>query len=306
MAAVRSTGDQRFTIDSRHRVYDAGAMSTDSTTIIQPTFCRQPSHITYMRILQPLLALSMLALRAGAQQTVQSAEFDVASIKPNKSNSTRSGVNHNGGLWRAENNTVKSLIISAYEVLPEQIVGAPSWVDADRFDIEAKYEKDPALSSKQDDQLTHLRIRALLENRFQIKIHREPKEWQAYVLVPGKKGPKLTPTERKDNGSSSRQNNGHWECEGVNMDTFARSIAFRLGRPVANETGLDGRFDFTLDFEPEGQVRLGDKDNPISGVEAKGPSLFSAIQDQLGLKLESRKVPVDMLVVDRIERPSEN
>ena len=262
--------------------------------------------MTYMKVHRTLLSCAILAIgfRLGAQQAAV-VEFEVASIKPNKSNTNSSGIHHSHGLWRANNNTVKSLIINAFEVLPEQIAGAPPWIDSDRFDIEAKYEENSSASNADNSKQTQLRLQALLSDRFKLQIHRETKEWQSYVLVAGKKGPKLAPTEKKE-GSSMNSNNGHMECKGVTIENLARNLAFRLGRPVVNETALEGRFDFTLDFEPEGPARIGEKDNPIAGVDARKPSLFTAVQDQLGLKLESRKAPVEMLVVDRIERPSDN
>ena len=250
----------------------------------------------------PIVLLSSLYLGA---QTLAAQEFEVASIKPNKSSGNNSGIHNSNGLWRANNITVKSLMINAFEVLPEQIAGAPSWIDSENFDIEARYETDPALSKSDNSKSNSLRLQALLASRFGLAFHRETKEWQSYVLVAGKKGPKLTPTEMKE-GAPMRSSNGHMECKGATIENLARNLAFRLGRPVVDETGLEGRFDFTLDFEPESAARMDDKQNPIAGVDAKGPSLFSAVQDQLGLKLESRKAPVVMLVVDRIAHPSDN
>ena len=271
------------------------------------TFNHDIRHIAYMLPRYSILIVSLtFASQAGAQPPPAPVEFEVASVKPNKSNSTSSGINTSKGLWRATNITVKNLLINAFEILPEQVVSAPSWIDSDRFDMEGKFEEDPALSRTKNSDLHRQRLQALLKERFHLATHRETKEWQAYALVVAKKGAKLTPTERKDEGSSSRQNNGHWECKGVTMENFARNLAFRMARPVVDETALAGRFDFTLDFESDGPVRMGDKDNPISGVDTKGPSIFAALQDQLGLKLESRKAPVQLLVVDRIERPGEN
>ena len=103
-----------------------------------------------------------------------------------------------------------------------------------------------------------------------------------------------------------RLKNGHLECAGVSMDNLARGLTARLSRPVVNETGLEGRFDFTLDYDPEVAPGVGDKEIAASGSDVAKPSLFTAIQDQLGLKLESKKVPVEMLVIDRIARPGEN
>ena len=99
--------------------------------------------------------------------------------------------------------------------------------------------------------------------------------------------------------------NGHWEFKGADMEGVARNLSHRLGRLVVNETALEGKFDFTLDFDQELRTEMR-ADNPIAGIEARKPSLFTAVQDQLGLKLEARKSPVDMLVVDRIGRPSDN
>ena len=258
-------------------------------------------------LMQRLITIVPMAALLSAQQQPAKVEFDVASIKPNKSDSNSSSMNDSDGYWRCVNTSVKSIFLNAFDVLPEQIVNAPAWVDSERFDIQARYEKDASLSGMDSALQMKARLRALLESRFDFKMHRETREWQAYALVPGKKGPKLTPTARKEGGSSTRTNNGHMEAQGTTMDNLARNLALRLGRPVVNETGLDGRFDFTLDFESESkQVRIADKDSPIAGVEDPKPSLFTALQDQLGLRLEARKAQVEMLVIDRIARPSDN
>jgi uncharacterized protein (TIGR03435 family) len=249
-------------------------------------------------------ALVLLALSMRAQQP-KTVEFEVAAIKPNLQGGKRSGIDNTQGFWKADNVTVRFLITYAYQVLPDQISGAPAWLDADRYDIEARYEQDAALSGKQDAEQTRMRLQALLASRFQFEMHRQSKEWQAYVLVAGKKGAKLTPTERKE-GSSMHSNNGHLEAQGVSMEDFARGLAARLTRPVINETGLEGRFDFKLDYDPEVAARMGEKENPSPGADVQSPSLFTALQDQLGLKLESKKVPVEFLVIERVERPSGN
>jgi uncharacterized protein (TIGR03435 family) len=239
------------------------------------------------------LAVALLSLDTRA--SAQKVEFDVVSVKPNKSNSDESGTSGHKGLWRATNVTVKNLIQNAYQVLPDQIVGAPAWIDSDRFDIEGKYEEDPATSPAESAKRHKLRLQALLAGRFQFQIHRETKEWPSYILVVGKKGPKLTPSEAN---YSLRGGPGRLQCKAVTMDSLAGNLALRLRRPVVNQTGLAGKFDFTLDFEPEGTA--------ISGAEATKPSLFTAVQDQLGLKLEPAKTPVELLVVDHVERPSAN
>jgi uncharacterized protein (TIGR03435 family) len=243
-----------------------------------------------------LLAIAFLCpeYQLIAQQAA-AVEFEVVSVKPNKSNYDGMSIDGNKGMWRATNITPKSLIINAYEILPDQIVGAPAWIDSAHFDIEGKYQEDPAMSRAESARQHRLRLQALLADRFQIQIHRETKESQAYILVVGKKGHKLTPSEPKSTMSARP---GHMECKGMTTDSLARNLASRLRHPVANQTGLEGTFDFTLDYDAD-QTGSGATDPPK-------PSIFTAVQEQLGLKLESTKAPVEMLIIDRIERPVAN
>jgi uncharacterized protein (TIGR03435 family) len=244
-------------------------------------------------------AIATLAARTGAAQQESGFQFDVASIKPSKADPYSSSFSISRGRLRITNTTVKSLIQSAYSVLPDQINGAPAWADSVHYDIEATSDDDPTISSAESSRRTNLRLKALLASRFQLAIHRETKEWQAYTLVVGKEGPKLTPTALEGHGNSMRTGSGHVEATGLTMNDLAANISNWLRRPVANQTGIEGRFDLTLDFESEGAVEAG-------AADTGRPSLFTAVQDQLGLKLEPKKVPVEMLIVDRIERPSEN
>jgi uncharacterized protein (TIGR03435 family) len=220
-----------------------------------------------MKILRHLFALALLAFHVNAQPAAAAVEFDVAAIKPNLQGGKRSGVDATPGFWKAENVTVYFLIMYAYQVLPEQISGGPAWLDGDRFDIEARYDQDPALSGAQNSERTRTRLQALLSSRFQLEMHRQNKEWQAYVLIAGKKGAKLTTTQRKEGGVSMRSNDGQLEARGASMDNFAQGLSARMTRPVVNETGLEGRFDFSLDYDPEMQAgaRTGEKENPAVG-----------------------------------------
>lgn len=124
----------------------------------------------------------------------------------------------------------------------------------------------------------------------------------SYVLIVGRKGPHLVPW-KSDEPVMYRLSPGrdHLECRGQDMDVLADFLWTELDRPVLNQTGLTGDYDFLLDFEPERH------DSPdVAPATGSKPSLFAALQDQLGLKLESRKMPVEMLIIDHIERPSEN
>ena len=251
------------------------------------------------------LVLALIAPCLAAAQTKTAVDFDVAAIRPNKSGSTNSSIDHNHGQWRATNVTVKSLLLNAFEILPEQIVGAPGWVDSETFDIDANAEYDASASLAKEAQATRQRLQSLLADRFGLEFHRETKQLQTYALIVGKKGPKLTPASNPEH-SSTHTSNGHMDAKGISMEHLARSLAGWLGRPVVNETGLEAKFDLTLDFEPERAVKLNTSNTPIAGVDSSKPTLMTAVQDQLGLKLESRRSPVEMLVVDRISRPSEN
>ena len=282
-----------------------GKRSDYDSTVASQRFWSSARQRTHMNVYGILIASAILTVECPvtAQPVAAVVEFEVASIKPNKSNSNSMSIRLNRGIWRATNTTVKTLLINAYEVLPEQMIGAPSWVDSDRFDIEGRYEEDASVDKPGGRNQNSRRLQGLLASRFQLQVHRETKEWQSYVLVVGKKGSKLTPAA--DGNSSMQSNNGHMEFKASDLENLAQNLASRLGRPVVNQTGIEGKFDFTVDYEPD-DGRVPDKENPISGVETRRPSLFTAVQDQLGLKLESRKAPVEMLVVDRIERPSVN
>jgi uncharacterized protein (TIGR03435 family) len=252
-------------------------------------------HIIHMGSKVALFAAAVLSIDAqlSSQAPKPAIEFEVASVKPNKSGDGGMNINTSKGMWRASNISVEWLKVNTYEILPQQIVGAPGWTGSERFDIEGKFDPDESIPGPERSRQYQLRLQALLSTRFQLQMHRETKEWQSYVLVAGKRGPKLKPSE--GDGGSMRSTNGHMECQGTTMENLAGNLALRLGRPVVDQTGLAGKFDFTLDYEEEGQA-----------TEGYAPSLVTAVQDQLGLKLESKSAPVEMLVVDHVERPSGN
>ena len=243
----------------------------------------------------------MLLLLSGAQALVVAQQplalqFEAASIKPAARDSRDRSIYDGRGMWKVRNLDVRSLIESAYDVLHEQIVSAPSWIDSERYDIDARCEEIPELSTAAVTERNLVRFRALLEDRFQLKAHRETRESQTYILVAPKWSGKLKPAQVVRDHYRRRGNSGHTEWEGASMEDLARFIAREVQKPVTNQTGIEGQYDFFLDFDrPEEAIRDGGK-----------PSLFSALPDQLGLKLQSRKAPVEFLVIDHIERPTEN
>jgi bla regulator protein BlaR1 len=226
--------------------------------------------------------------------------FEVASVKPTAETGSGRSLNRlPGGRFSTTNATVEMMIEFAYDVRAPQISGGPTWLESDGFDIVAKAEgENPDL---------RLMLQKLLEDRFKLALHRETKELSEYTLVVGKSGPKLQRSD-KDRGSISGGGKGRTIYQKVSMTMLAQNLSQRLGRTVTNGTGLKGDFDFTLEWTPgEGEPR-----KKVDGVEvplpadATGPSVFTAVQEQLGLKLESMKGPVEILVIDRAEKPSGN
>ncbi len=240
----------------------------------------------------------VLGCCAALAQTAAIPRFDVASIRPVPA-MAREPIDFRiqpGGRLTITNLTLKIMVREAFGVKNYQIAGGPVWLDTDRFDVVAKADDDP--SRKQ--MMTMLQ--ALLAERFQLKVHRETKEGHVYALVAAKGGAKLKPSTA-DQSYVGLSRNTPTDQVGVSytitgqkaaMAMFAERLGeLELGRPVLDRTGLQGEFDFRLDY--------GTADNP--GTE---PSIFTAIQEQLGLKLESAKGPVETLVIDGAEKPSAN
>jgi uncharacterized protein (TIGR03435 family) len=236
----------------------------------------------------------------------------VASIKPNKSDDVRFILrNLPGGGLTATGVTLKMLISVAYGVPAYQISGGPSWVGTERWDIEAKTE---GAQGRLPRDLPRAMLRGLMEDRFQIKARREAKEMPVYSLVVAKNGSKLKPhsgdsTERKPLGQFGR---GSAIFTDNSMALFAARLSMQLGRPVIDRTDLKGSYDFKLEWAPAlgegGPEALGlpPRAEPSPPADSTGPSIFTALEDQLGLKLESTKGPVTIVVIDHVERPSEN
>jgi len=191
---------------------------------------------------------------------------------------------------------VKDIVSQAYKVRRSQISG-PDWIETERFDITAKI---PAGAGR--DQVP-LMLQALLADRFKLTLHRETKDLPIYALVIAKNGPKFK-TSESETGISSNSNRKHSHVTAkVSMHGFAEFLSEEAGRPVVDQTGLSGSYDLTLDWaSPD----LAPGDAPANDTTAD-PSLFTALQEQLGLKLDPTKGPVEMLVIDRAERtPTEN
>ena len=250
---------------------------------------------------------AVLTLTAGL--VFAQAGFDVASIKPSdpSSHGMNVGISPSGS-FRASGVTLMLLIQQAYDVRGFQVSGGPGWLTTERYDILTKNESagptQADLIRMNDAQRNEFRtvmmtrLRALIEDRFQLKFHRETKEMQIYGLLVAKGGPKLQPMEAGGRDSSlsvSRNDDANMRvaAKGLPMANLVRYLSDQSGRQVIDETGLTGKYDFQFAFAPD----LGD---------ATGPSLFTAIQQELGLRLESKKGPVEVIVIDNVEKPSAN
>jgi uncharacterized protein (TIGR03435 family) len=224
----------------------------------------------------------VLALAVSVAQAQTAPTFEVASIKPNNSGTNSSGWHSRQGLMRLTNQSLRSLICIAYDIGDQQVAGVPKWADGERFDITAK-----AATPAEDPEL-RVMLRALLADRFQLKFHREPRQFAGYALVVAKGGMKMTKSSAE--GSSTHGGRGTLEAKGASMAKLGENLTRRLNAPVTDATALKGGYDFKLEWD--------ESSTPT------GPSIFTALQEQLGLKLEARKVTLDAIVVDSATKPA--
>jgi uncharacterized protein (TIGR03435 family) len=233
--------------------------------------------------------------------------FEVATIKPSIPDAPGKLFTVRGRDVMTINTTLSDLITFAYNVHTRQISGGPSWMDTEKFDVTGRPQAD---GQPNDRQLRGL-VQNLLEDRFKLAVHRDKKELPAYVIVVGTNGPRLTRNDTNPNGLPSLLFKGLGMLPAVNasMSDFARVMQTAvLDRPVVDRTGIQGRYDFTLTWTPDdSQFRsMGVRVPPPSNDANAPPGLFTAIQEQLGLKLESTDAPVEVIVIDRVEKPSAN
>ena len=235
----------------------------------------------------------------------QIPKFEVASIKPSNSEDRRPFFNQTAGQYTVRNSTVRRLIQAAYMIKDFQIAGGPEWMNSDLYDISAKPE-----TSVPWEQMAEM-VKSLLADRFQLVIRKENKEMPVYALVIAKNGPKLKAADEAA-PKVIRVRRGLLTAPMGDMPMIAGLLSGFLGRSVINKTGLTGAYDVKLEWVPdEYQVAMFARMQVPDGFGAPapdwhGPSLFTALEEQLGLKLESQKGPVEMFMIERIERPSAN
>ena len=295
---------------------------------------------TLMAVFAVAAAVAPSARQAGAPPADKAPQFEVAAIKPNKSGDGRVMIGlQPGGRFTAANVTLRMLIRNAYQLQDFQIAGGPEWMSSDHYDINAKAEDGavagPPPPPGQPGPI-QLMLRALLAERFKLAAHTEDREMPIFALVlnrpDGRLGPQLKSSELNCEAARGRGRGpggpppdpsqqgvpqcgmriamGNLVAGGMRLSDFANAIGNLAGRIVVDKTGLIGTFDFTLTWTPDNlpQRPPGAPEPLVNGVpiDPNGPSLFTAVQEQLGLKLDSQKAPVKVLVVDRAEKPVEN
>jgi len=275
---------------------------------------------------------------ASPQSAAPDPTFEVASIKLNNSGDGRVAIQNQPGRFIATNVTLRMLIRNAYQLQDFQISGGPSWIGSDHFDVVAKMDngdvKDPFSAERQDPTRPtrlQLMIRALLAERFQLAAHTETKELPVYALVLARSDGRLGPELRRSDTDCAalvasargrggvpppQSSGGNLQCGirvgpgtmsigGASLSQLANSLSMFTGRVVLDRTGLTGTFDANLTWTPD-QMPQRPPGAPELPIDPNGPSLFTAVREQLGLKLDSQKGPVEILVIDRAEHPTQD
>jgi uncharacterized protein (TIGR03435 family) len=241
-----------------------------------------------------ICALVAVGLRLQASQALsQAPSFEVASIKPTRAEpGSASGITTLRGRISGRNVTLKRCIRGAYDIPENLIFGGPKWADEERYDIEAK----AAGPAGTNDMM--IMLQSLLTERFHLVLHREQKQMSGYALVVAKNGLRAKPSA-KETPRATDARRGSIDARASTMANLAQKLSEALHVPVADLTEREGRFDFKLSWNPE-------EGKPLTSSEASGVSIFTALQEQLGLKIESRKMSVEVLVIDAADKPTEN
>ena len=235
--------------------------------------------------------------------------FEVATVKPSDPAHPEQIITLRGAEVIATNVTVHALINLAYWLHPKQLTGGPPWTESEKFDMAGKPD---APGQPNVDQMKTM-IAKLLTDRFQLKFHFEKRELPVYAIRLAKNGAKITKSQDDPKGipgwNFGRNPAGMiMAFRNSPMSQFTALLQNSMDRPVVDQTGLTGRYDFTLNFTPDAAMAalLGGPPPPAADNPDAAPDLFAAFQQQLGLKLEQTRAPVDVMVIDKVEKPSEN
>lgn len=256
------------------------------------------------------LAIAVASAQSRAEAVVR-PKFEVASIKPNNTNDPLYYKSYSNR-FTARNMTAKLLMLLAWQVGNSQLSGGTGWFSSEGFDFEATTDRPVTWGQMR------LMFQSLLADRFKLTFHRQIKEASIYALVQGKSGlsiklsPDQTPwtgdhpDEPGTTGANMDIRVGSLTGDSVPLAMFVNFLSGQVGRPVVNKTGFTGRYAIELHWTPDTAPAPPDAGDPQPQPDPSAASLFTAIQEQLGLRLESAKGPVEVLVIDHIEKPSEN
>lgn len=275
-----------------------------------------------MRKLLAVIVLATLVGPAMGQEAVPA--FEAVSVRMNRSGADGQSMRLlPGGRVVVANSLLRPLIETAYAVLPQQLVGGPAWLDSDRFDIEARASENlPGSVPGGPPGRAQLMLQRLLAERFSLSVHHESRELPIYELIVARAGGRLGPRinkaktdcvplmaaygrgeaplpPRSECGMSGRP--GNVSARGAMIAMFVSALTARTDRLVVDRTGLAGGYDFDLEFAPEAGSAA-----DVSVPAGDGVSLFTALEEQLGLKLRPARGPVDVVVIDRVQHPTEN
>lgn len=259
----------------------------------------------------PILTDSSPRAEAGAKLPA----YDVASVKPNKSGDNMMRIMNTPDGFSCTNINLKTLIANAYGIRQDLISGGPGWVDSMGFDVNAKISgEDLAAYKKLTARQRNSLLVPLLVDRFHLKVHHETKVLPMYDLVLAKGGSRMkmeppvppSPDAAKDPEAAKPRGMitmgpGMLKGEGIPMTSIANQLAYALEATVVDKTGLTGTFDFELKWTPDDAPPANEADSAEPNV-----SIFAAVQEQLGLKLQPTKGPVDTIIIDHADQPSEN
>jgi len=254
----------------------------------------------------------MLAAVAWSSLLAQEPEFDVVSIHPSApvGMSYSTHINTSEGTLRTQNTTLFDLMLFALKAQSYQLSGGPSWVRDARFDISAKSLDEagrpkPVTKAERDAEEARVRarVRSMLADRFQLKLSEQQKDLPVYALTVDRGGPKMKPSDSENGSMNSNQSGdkGTIQGTGIHAESIAQVLGGITDKPVVDETGLEGLFDFELKYTLDTSANAGE-----SVAENAAASLFTAVREQLGLRLVARKGPVKTWTVLSAEKPGEN
>jgi len=253
------------------------------------------------------LLLTALFLTGSMAARGQAPAFEAASIKISHASGTGSGMSRYPNRIRIINSTLKFCVQVAWNVKDFQVAGGAGWMDTERYEIDAV-----AAEPFKKDEYREM-LRSMLADRFGLAVHSETQDRQGYILIAARNGPKLPPPADDPDVmfSGTPSGNRTLKARNVTLKGLADALSLPLRAIVVDQTGIEGRYDVSFEWTPDAASmprvsKSGEPLPPAPADAASGPSIFTALQEKLGLRLESRKVPVEVIVIDHANRPSEN